>query len=48
MLFFDTLQYIVNEYNYPIPFESLYEMTPTEEFKDKVEDEFDYSSNGRN
>lgn len=39
VLFFDTLQYIVNEYNYPIPFESLYEMTPIEEFKDKVEDE---------
>ena len=39
VLFFDTLQYIVNEYNYPIPFESLYEMTPIEEFKDKVKDE---------
>lgn len=39
VLFYDTLQYIVNEQNYPIPFESLYEMTPTEEFKDKVKDE---------
>lgn len=39
VLFFDTLQYIVNEYNYPIPYESLYEMTPIEEFNDKVENE---------
>ncbi len=39
VLFFDTLQYIVDRYSYPLSFESIYELTPPEEFNDMVENE---------